>query len=557
MIRIRQQLVVIALLAAFALLCVACHRSAGSGLASDADTDTDTDSDSDSDVDTDSDSDNDTDSDSDSDSDSDTETDIDTEEVVESYGGDLIWAVGAGGINQDRATSVTALADGSTFVVGEFGGDATFGDGDPNETVLSTTGDNDGDIFIARYNPDGTLEWASRAGGTDDFADDDVALAATALPDDSVLVTGYIESPSTFGLSDTHTIDIVAGSSDVFVVRFTAEGEVSWVKSAGGDDHEEGTGIVGLADGSAVVVGVFCGTAVFGLGETNETELDATLTCSNFIARFAADGLLEWAAKLATAGNVNGIDSTGDDWVYAVGEFSETSVFGQGDGDETSISPTSGESDIYLVKYGVDGDFVWATTAGGVDGDIGWGIVALADGGVAITGRFVGEAVFGEGEPGETNLVSAGDQDVFVALYGSDGVLAWARRGGGIEYDVGIDIAAYPDGSLIAVGGIDGNAVFGQGEPNETLLLSAGWVDMFVAKYEPDGDLAWARAELGSGGGNPFAGYGVAGLSGGDFFVAGFFNDEATFGQLEPNETTLYSNGDWSSDDMFLARYSQ
>jgi hypothetical protein len=34
-----------------------------------------------------------------------------------------------------------------------------------------------------------------------------------------------------------------------------------------------------------------------------------------------------------------------------------------------------------------------------------------------VTGRFEGTAVFGEGEPGETALASAGFADVFVARF--------------------------------------------------------------------------------------------------------------------------------------------
>ena len=46
----------------------------------------------------------------------------------------------------------------------------------------------------------------------------------------------------------------------------------------------------------------------------------------------------------------------------------------------------------------------------------------------------------------------------------------------------------------------------------------------------------------------------VVHMDGGDFFVTGQFNDEATFGQLEANEITLYAAGEGLDDDIFLAR---
>ena len=44
------------------------------------------------------------------------------------------------------------------------GGTATFGSGEPNETVLLSAGGK-ADVFLARYNPDGSFHSATRAGG--------------------------------------------------------------------------------------------------------------------------------------------------------------------------------------------------------------------------------------------------------------------------------------------------------------------------------------------------------------------------------------------------------
>ena len=44
-------------------------------------------------------------------------------------------------------------------MAGWFQGTATFGPGEPNETQLSPAGGNS--MFIAKYNSDGTLAWAT------------------------------------------------------------------------------------------------------------------------------------------------------------------------------------------------------------------------------------------------------------------------------------------------------------------------------------------------------------------------------------------------------------
>jgi len=66
--------------------------------------------------------------------------------------GDLVW------MKQATVTAGNAVAgypDGSSVVVGSFVGSGVFGSGEPNEATLVSAGSND--VFVARYNADGTL----------------------------------------------------------------------------------------------------------------------------------------------------------------------------------------------------------------------------------------------------------------------------------------------------------------------------------------------------------------------------------------------------------------
>ena len=73
------------------------------------------------------------------------------------------------------------------------------------------------------------------------------------------------------------------------------------------------------------------------------------------------------------------------------------------------------------------------------------------------------------------------------------GYLSWAKRAGGSEYDEGCGIAVLADGSAFVTGYFYGTATFGPGEPNQTTLVSPGVGDVLVARYSPDGTLAWAK----------------------------------------------------------------
>ncbi|HSS40574.1 MAG TPA: hypothetical protein VLT58_17545, partial [Polyangia bacterium] len=115
----------------------------------------------------------------------------------------------------------------------------------------------------------------------------------------------------------------------------------------------------------------------------------------------------------------------------------------------------------------------------------------MPDGGVVFTGVFTRDALFGS-----TTLTSSGGRDLFVARYANDGTLLWAVEAGGQLDDEGSAIAALSDGSIAVAGYFSGTAVFGRGTAHEVSLTSPGppgQIDLFVARYTPDGDVLWAQ----------------------------------------------------------------
>jgi uncharacterized delta-60 repeat protein len=339
-------------------------------------------------------------------------------------GGDLIWAKRAE--REDDlsypyynycGTEVTTVSDNSTVVTGYFYETATFGPGEPNETVLWSAGWYDDDIFIARYNPDGTLAWAKRAGGTDS----DRGCGITTLSDDSTVVTGRFEGNATFGPGEPNeTVLTSSGGYDFFIARYNPDGTLEWAKRAGGSQREVGLAITTLSDNSTVVTGRFWDAATFGPDEPNETVL--------------------WSA---------------------------------------------GACDIFIAQYNPDGTLVYAKRAGGLDWDESHGITTLLDNSTVVTGYFERSATFGLGEPNETVLTCIDCYDIFIARYNPDGTLAWAKDAECIEGNKGFGITSLSDNSSVVTGFFNESAIFGPDEPNETILTSAGGSDIFIARFEP------------------------------------------------------------------------
>jgi hypothetical protein len=106
-----------------------------------------------------------------------------------------------------------------------------------------------------------------------------------------------------------------------------------------------------------------------------------------------------------------------------------------------------------------------------------------------------------------------------------------------------------PPGTPRVTGSFSGTATFGAGETKETRVQSAGYDDIFAAKYDPNGSLVWARR---AGSTSTDYAYGMAVDTAGNSFVTGTFSGMAIFGPGEPNETTLAA----ASWDIFVAKYT-
>ena len=237
-----------------------------------------------------------------------------------------------------------------------------------------------------------------------------------------------------------------------------------------------------------MVTGYFYGTATFGAGEDNETDLISAGSYDIFVAKYDASGVLQWAKKAGGTSDEYGerIATDGSGNSLVTGFFHETTTFGAGEDNEIVLT-SAGSYDIFVAKYNASGVLQWAKKAGGTSSDYGRGIATDGSGNSLVTGSFYGTATFDAGEDNEIVLTSIGMKEIFVAKYDASGALVWAKKAGGISTDRGYGIATDGSGNSLVTGSFIGTATFDAGEPNETDLISAGNTDIFVAKYSPDG----------------------------------------------------------------------
>jgi len=373
--------------------------------------------------------------------------------------------------------------------------------------------------------------------------------------------------------SDTDTSSETDTTTDTAPDGWGEVANLCWITTFGSEGLDLVSALGRLADGS-VVIGGWCGPdAVFAEGAPNETVLGGTDFGSTCLARFAPDGSLIWAKRVAveaySSGLVDGppvdaLAGTTDGGFIAAGHFLGTAVFGEGEANETTFDANDEvwelETDIFLARYSSDGLLLWARR----DGDSEWEHVSavseLPGGAIQTTGSFKAYTRLGCGDDNETYFEQyqdiwdwGGGFQQFVAQYAADGALSWASAEGGKE--TGKTIAALGTESFATSGFFPDEdypegATFGLGQENETVLSSEWGRGGFVSVLGVDGSLEWA---VGAAGMDDVMFCSVAPFGDDSVLMAGQFVSLLEFGD---DEDPLELYGEWGEGEVVLARYS-
>ena len=420
---------------------------------------------------------------------------------------ELTWGTRAGGVRSDLGRAISVDSFGNSYITGAFEGEATF-DG------VTLTSEGNGEIFVAKYNPEGTLAWVRQSRGSVLFGSFGVSVDRAG----NSHIIGEIR-----GSTDFDSITLVGeANGDVFLAKYDPGGSAVWAKKAGGAYHDIGRAIAVDEYGNTFVTGRFKSTAMF-----DGISLDAVRDADIFVAKYSADGSVVWAKQ---AGGANwdegwGISVDGSGSCYVIGTFQGEATF-----DGVTLT-ADGFRNIFIAKYQPDGPLAWVRQAGGgMEYMAGPAVAVDSAGNVFVTGSFGGEAAFGG-----VTLASRGGSDIFVARYDSDGLLDWAKQAGGASGDAGYGVSVDDSNNVYVTGAFQGQASF-----DGVTMTSEGSVNSFIAKYDSDGSIAWVRRGGGTGRGISVAGSG-------DVYVTGYFSGEGTF-----DSVTLTSAG---GDDIFVLKY--
>jgi len=335
----------------------------------------------------------------------------------------------------DTGSSVAVDAEGYVYVTGRTNGD------------IGGANAGSRDVYLAKYDPSGGLQWARQIGtsGSEDSAGVCVDVSGNV----------YISGTTRGTLGDSHF-----GMIDVFLAKYSGAGDLQWTVQlgTGGNDYANGNSVD--AAGNVYVVG----STVMRLGDTHVGYSDV------FLVKYDSDGGELWVRQFGTVQSDSplglSVSAGGDAYVTGItrGDFG---------------GPNMGHYDAFLAKFNSAGAEQWIEQLGTSGNDYAEGVFVGAGGHVCITGWTEGEI---GGSP-------AGQHDAFLAMYDTDGYLQWTGQLGSSADDRAYGVSVDGEGYAYMTG-------YTRGDLGG---LNSGSQDLFLAKYDVDGEELWVQ-QLGSDG---------------------------------------------------------
>ncbi len=376
------------------------------------------------------------------------------------------------------AKDVATDNSGNVYVIGEYTG--TNIEFSPT-VILNNAGGQD--IFIAKYNSEGVVQWALNAGGAQD------QYALSILCDGiNIFISGHSNYATNIG-------GYFIESQSLFIVKMDGNGNIAfepikfykllnWYSNISCDDMGN---LVVLIQAYANIQGVYL---------------------------FSSDGTQLWHKNYALPFIDDRVSMIDPNNICLAGSFTSNFTLG------SSTLTNNGGSDIYIAKLGPNGNVEWAKNPVGYADETLIGLRANIDGGVSLVGTTISSQLSFNSL---VNLSNSGGKDIFVATYNAAGI-AQSAEGTTWGDDKTISSAYINNvNNNVYLSGFFSSADVSIGN---TPLSHFGGKDLFYAKFDNNLTNIWAKS---AGGVNDDECLGITTYNDTITYIAGYYSGNAYF----------------------------
>lgn len=293
----------------------------------------------------------------------------------------------------------------------------------------------------------------------------------------------YVLGEMTGSFSVGDTILIANTSRELFLAKFSVDGAFVWARMIDASGYFSTPSMAVDQDGTCTIFGSYQDDLMIG-----DTSLHSPFFIyTMFHLQYSTDGKLLQARNVASTSGILDIrevhrGTTGN--LFVSGGYQSALIIGS----DTLSKSTSSVENAFLLTFGSSGNLLWAKEGAATSTADGVGIATDSNGNVYHFGDFAGKFFWGL-----DTLTAVDDRDLFLVKMDPNGQTLWLKQIPGDRNDFAGSLAITADDDLYIGGTFHSWISF-----DTTTFHTVSQTDVFVAKYDVDGHLQWAKH--GSGG---------------------------------------------------------
>lgn len=455
--------------------------------------------------------------------------------------------------------------EGNFFIYGYFMEEVDFDPG-PEEYILDSGIEfvdfpPMGQAYLLKLNPEGEFQWVKTL-ETDYFSSiNDVSIDAEG----AIIVNGTYSGEVDLNPGDGEEIGVNTESSDVgiFLIKLSQSGDYLWSETIETSPYISGNFVELDQNGNIYMTGHIIETMDVDPGE-GEYFLEPVGGIGEYIMCLDSEGVFVWAKSFGCSNTLRtSAMNVVTDGIILSGFFSGSAELG-GDVGAYGVTSMENSADIYISKFDLDGNFLWANVITGTFQERVDDISIDALGNIIVIGSFTNEIMIGN--PGGESIIHhvVGTEDsysvdiaTFVAKLDVNGNLVWFLPFDLQMYDeISPPYHAFKSVDTDAMGNIyiggvyarDVDLVPGYGQLTFS-SGSGGHTNSYMMKLDSMGHFIWVHDF------NDELSTGVFDLNisqDGTLSIMGFHQPLTDFDPSPDSEVV-----DWQDSQRFLAHYSQ
>lgn len=371
---------------------------------------------------------------------------------------------------------------------------------------------------------------------------------------DVIVVIDFVGSSISFGDITLTSANPSHYYSEIAIIKYDNQGNVLWAKNYGGPKTDIPSAVTTDNNGNIYMIGQFEDAITFGSYTLNTTGK------SVFITKLDATGNTIFARKIIQEEALTAFyaviktDASGN--VYLTGSFNTaTATFGTISFNHDGwTANTSSVQRPYVAKMDSEGNYIWVKVPRSPDGEtktvVAYNLDVDTAGNVYAGGYFACNTLqFGTIVLNKTTN-GPGDKNIYLVKYDPNGNEIWARNAGSSSENKNAhlwSVKADMENNVYAAGYFANDIRF----ENITLQSPGSAGQLFVVKYDVNGNVLWAKTTINESGINQIQGLAIDEAN--NLYAAGIFSN---IPQIDFGNEIVLTNPTSFEGALFLVKFT-